>query len=44
MPNNIILVGMPASGKTTIGNLLSEKLPDYTLIDTENRINRRRSF
>ncbi len=38
MPNNIILVGMPASGKTTIGNLLSEKLPDYTLIDTDSLI------
>ena len=38
MPNNIILVGMPASGKTTIGNLLSQKLPDYTLIDTDGII------
>ena len=38
MPNNIILVGMPASGKTTVGNLLSEKLPDYTLIDTDSLI------
>ncbi len=38
MPNNIILVGMPASGKTTIGNLLSDKLPDYTLIDTDSLI------
>lgn len=38
MPNNIILIGMPASGKTTIGNLLSEKLPDYTLIDTDSLI------
>ena len=35
---NIILVGMPASGKTTIGNLLSEILPDYTLIDTDSLI------
>ena len=35
---NIILVGMPASGKTTIGHLLSEKLPDYTLIDTDSLI------
>ena len=38
MPNNIILVGMPASGKTTIGNLLSQKLPDYTLFDTDSII------
>ena len=38
MPNNIILVGMPASGKTTIGKLLSEKLLDYTLIDTDSII------
>ena len=35
---NIILVGMPASGKTTIGNILSQKLPDYTLIDTDSLI------
>ena len=26
---------MPACGKSTIGRLLSEKLPDYTLIDTD---------
>lgn len=38
MQNNIILVGMPASGKTTIGNLLSEKLSEYTLIDTDSLI------
>jgi len=35
---NIILVGMPASGKTTIGNLLSKKLTDYTLVDTDSVI------
>lgn len=35
---NIILIGMPASGKTTIGNLLAEKLSDYTLIDTDSII------
>ena len=35
---NIILVGMPASGKTTIGRLLSEQLPDYTLVDTDGFI------
>lgn len=35
---NIILIGMPASGKTTIGNLLAERLPDYTLIDTDSVI------
>lgn len=38
MNNNIILVGMPASGKTTIGNLLSQKLTNYTLIDTDSLI------
>ena len=38
MHNNIILVGMPASGKTTIGNILSEKLTDYTFIDTDSLI------
>jgi shikimate kinase len=40
MDVNIILVGMPASGKSTIGNLLSESLIDYTLIDTDNLIER----
>ncbi len=35
MNPNIVLVGMPASGKTTIGELLSQKLPEYTLIDTD---------
>ena len=35
---NIILVGMPASGKTTLGNLLSEELSDYILIDTDSLI------
>ena len=38
MTNNIILVGMPASGKTTIGASLSEKLTEYTLIDTDGVI------
>jgi len=38
MPNNIILTGMPASGKTTIGNLLSEVLKEYTFIDTDSLI------
>jgi len=38
MADNIILVGMPASGKSTIGQLLSEKLPDYTFIDTDSVI------
>jgi shikimate kinase len=36
--NNIILVGMPACGKTTIGKLLNEELPDFTLIDTDSLI------
>ena len=38
MINNIILIGMPASGKTTIGRLLSEALPNYTYIDTDSFI------
>lgn len=37
---NIILVGMPASGKTTIGEMLSEQLQEYTLIDTDAVIER----
>lgn len=35
MGHNIILIGMPASGKSTIGNLLSDRLVNYTLIDTD---------
>ena len=35
---NIILVGMPASGKTFIGTLLASKLKNYTLIDTDRVI------
>jgi len=31
---------MPASGKTTIGSMLAEKLPDYTFIDTDSLIER----
>lgn len=38
MESNIILVGMPASGKTTIGNLLAQTLNDYTLIDIDSVI------
>ena len=38
LKNNIILVGMPSCGKTTIGRLLAEYLPDYTLIDTDSVI------
>lgn len=38
MKTNIILVGMPASGKTTIGTLLSQKLPEYTFIDSDSVI------
>ena len=40
MNANIILIGMPASGKTTIGMALAEKLPNYTLIDTDSVIER----
>lgn len=36
--NNIILVGMPASGKTTIGALLGEKLQNYIHIDIDSII------
>ena len=40
MDANIILVGMPASGKSTIGLALAEILQDYTLIDTDSFIER----
>ena len=35
---NIILVGMPASGKSTIGALLNNHLENYILIDTDSVI------
>lgn len=35
MGSNIVLIGMPASGKTTIGTLLEQKLDGYTLFDTD---------
>ena len=38
MGYNIILVGMPASGKSTIGTLLAERIKTYTLIDTDTLI------
>ena len=38
METNIILIGMPASGKTTIGSLIADRLADYTFIDTDSFI------
>ena len=38
MESNIILIGMPACGKSTIGKLLSQELLDYTFIDTDSLI------
>ncbi len=35
---NIILVGMPASGKSTFGALLSKKLKGYIWVDTDTFI------
>ena len=40
MEFNIVLVGMPASGKSTIGKMLADKLERYTLIDTDSVIER----
>ena len=37
---NIVLIGMPGCGKTTVGNLLSERL-DRSLLDTDEAITRR---
>ena len=38
MENNIILVGMPGSGKTTFGAMLAQKLPNYVHIDIDSLI------
>ena len=38
MGSNIILVGMPACGKTTIGAMLADKLPEYIHIDIDSLI------
>lgn len=38
MNNNLILIGMPSCGKSTIGNLLAQKLTNYTLFDTDSII------
>ena len=40
MMPSVVLIGMPASGKSTIGRLLAERLTDYTLIDTDSLIER----
>ena len=36
--NNIVLIGMPGSGKSYIGKILAERLPDYILLDTDGII------
>lgn len=38
MDCNIVLVGMPASGKTTIGTILEKQLHGYSLYDTDSII------
>ena len=38
MESNIILVGMPGCGKSTIGMLLADRLDDYTLFDIDSFI------
>lgn len=38
MGHNIVLIGMPACGKSKVGSLLAKKLSDYTLIDTDSFI------
>ena len=38
MSKNIVLTGLSGSGKTTIGNLLQKKFPDFYFIDTDAMI------
>ena len=38
MSDNIVLIGMPASGKSSIGKALAQVLSEYTLIDTDSLI------
>ena len=40
MADNIILIGMPGCGKSTIGTILANILPNYTLFDTDSIIER----
>jgi shikimate kinase len=37
---NIILIGMMGSGKTTVGQYLHKEFPDYQLIDLDSEIER----
>jgi shikimate kinase len=38
MKNNIVLTGMPASGKSSVGVELQKLIPEYTFIDTDSMI------
>ena len=38
MTHNIILIGMPGCGKSTIGTILARILPHYTLFDIDSII------
>ena len=38
MADNIVLTGMMGSGKTTVGKVLSEYLPQFSFVDMDNRI------
>ena len=43
LKNNITLIGMPAVGKSTVGNLLAQKI-GFNFLDTDDLIQSKKHF